>query len=165
MSFPIVARGNRNSPDLDEHANTRASANRFGRKPRVERVEEVLKFDDDHLSELRRSPGRQQVFVHEELLMLPSRILQMERGLLTTHRDKGGQGSVIGGVQARFVVPRVHLPHEFVGQALRVPLARRSLLAPNLGTLVHGLGSCPIDQQIKGWSQRSRKFIAMRVAV
>ena len=45
---------------------------------------------------------------------------------------------MIGGVQARFVIPRVHLLHELVGQALRVPLARRSLLAPNLGALAAG---------------------------
>jgi hypothetical protein len=59
--------------------------------------------------------------------MLPSRILQMRPGLLTTHRDKRGQGFIIGGVQTRFVVPRVHLLHKFVGQALRICLVLRSL--------------------------------------
>src|SRR5207245_11592947 len=57
---------------------------------------------------------------------------------LATFRDQRGQGFIIGGVQVWFVVPRINLLHKLVGQALRVPFARRSLLAPHLGALAAG---------------------------
>ena len=44
--------------------------NRLGRKPGVERIEEVLKLGH-HFSRLLRSPCGQQVFVYEKLVMLP----------------------------------------------------------------------------------------------
>src|SRR5437870_13783066 len=57
---------------------------------------------------------------------------------LANFRDHRGQGFIIGGVQVWFVVPRINLLHKLVGQALRVPFARRSLLAPHLGALAAG---------------------------
>ncbi len=84
---------------------------RFCRKTWVKRIEEILKFDDVHLAELHRSPGRQQVFVSQEPMMLPRRVLEMGSGFLATLRDQRGQGFIIGRVQTRFVVPRVHFLH------------------------------------------------------
>src|SRR5713226_6530770 len=63
----------------------------------------------------------------------------MGPGLLATFRDERGQGFIIGGVEAWFVVPRVNLLHELVGQALRFTFARRSMLAPHLGALTAGV--------------------------
>src|SRR5260370_4946117 len=109
------------------------------RKPRMKRVEEILKFDNAHLSELHRSPGRQEVFVREKFVMLPSRILQMRPGLFATFCEERGQGFIVGDIETWLVIPRVYLLHELVSQSLRVTFAQRSLLAPNLRALPAGL--------------------------
>src|SRR5581483_3254555 len=54
---------------------------------------------------------------------------------LATLRDQRGQGFVIRWVKTRFVIACVYLLHELICQALRVPLARRSALGPDLGAL------------------------------
>src|SRR6266852_1811666 len=129
-------------PDLSLiQMNTHAGVHqpdRLRRKPRMKRVEEILKFDNAHLTELHRSPGRQEVFVREKFVMLPSRILQMRPGLFATFCEERGQGFIVGDIETWLVIPRVYLLHELVSQALRVTFARRSLLAPNLGALPAG---------------------------
>src|SRR5260370_32405404 len=91
------------------------------RKPRMKRVEEILKFDDAHLTELHRSPGRQEVFVREEFVMLPSRILQMRPGLFAAFCEERGPGFIVGEIETSLGIHLVLLLHELVYLALRVP--------------------------------------------